>query len=100
MLKPKTLQEIRAMKFLEIYDQCNKKSLTIEEAAMILGVCEKTFRRWRERYEEEGAEGLLDKRLGKMANNAAPVDEVMEMVNLFETKYLNFGVKHLRYLEV
>ena len=94
MLKPKTLQEIRAMKFEDIYERRTEKSLTIEEAAELLGVCERTFRRWCERYEEEGAEGLLDRRLGQMANNAAPVDEVVRMTDLYENKYVDFDVKH------
>lgn len=94
MLKPKTLQEIRAMKFEDVYERRAQRSLTIEEAAEILGVCERTFRRWCESYEEEGMEGLLDKRLGKRANNAAPVDEVIRMTDLYQTKYADFDVKH------
>jgi transposase len=36
------------------------------EAAELLGVGERTFRRWRGRYEEDGEAGLLDRRLGKV----------------------------------
>lgn len=31
----------------------------------IMGVTERTFRRWRDRYEAERAEGLQDRRLGR-----------------------------------
>ena len=34
-----------------------------EEAARLLGVCARTFRRYVDRYEEEGLEGRIDKRL-------------------------------------
>ena len=38
--------------------------LTQEEAARLLGVCERTFRRYVDRYEDEGLDGPPDKRLG------------------------------------
>ena len=46
------------------------------EAAEVLGVSERTFRRWRDRYEAEGADGLYDRRLGRLSARRAPVDEV------------------------
>jgi len=94
MNRTRVLQEIRIMRFEEIYQWRTTKNLTIEEAAEILGVHERTFRRWCRRYEDEGFDGLLDKRLNKVAHNAAPVDEVMEVISLFETKYQNFSVAH------
>ena len=36
---------------------------------------ERTFRRWRERYEAEGAAGLYDRRLGRVSARRAPVDD-------------------------
>lgn len=94
MRKTKLLAELRKMSFKEIYNQRAEKRLTVEEAARILGVCERTFRRHCRRYEEEGIGGLCDKRLGKLANNTAPVDEAMEVISLFETHYPNFSVSH------
>jgi transposase len=82
------------MRFEEIYELRTEKRLTIEEAAKMLCICERTFRRWCERYEDEGADGLHDKRLGRKACNMAPVDEVMDMLNLYESKYPNFTVAH------
>ena len=35
------------------------------EVAEVLGVLERHFRRLRDRYEAEGAEGLVDRRLGR-----------------------------------
>ena len=37
------------------------RRLTQEEAARLLGVCERTFRRYIDRYEEAGLEGLIDR---------------------------------------
>lgn len=71
MNKADLLQGIRKMRFEEIYRQRTEKGLTIEDAARLLGICERTFRRWCERYKEEGLEGLADRRLEKLAHNAA-----------------------------
>jgi hypothetical protein len=35
------------------------------EAGELLGMSERRFRRYRDRYDEDGLEGLLDGRLGK-----------------------------------
>lgn len=94
MKKAEVLQEIRKMRFEEVYRVRPAKRLTVLQAADLLGVTERTFRRWSQRYEEAGAEGLADLRLGRIAHNAAPVDEVMHLLSLFETRYSNFTVAH------
>jgi hypothetical protein len=48
----------------------------------------------RRRYEGEGAEGLYDRRLGRVSARRAPADEVMQVLELFETRYWDFTVKH------
>lgn len=94
MNRTKVLQEVRTMRFETIYLQKTEKQLTVKQASDLLGVHERTFHRWAKRYEEEGAQGLADQRLGKLAHNTAPVDEVTEMLVLFETKYKDFTVSH------
>jgi len=56
------LQEILQMRFEEAYEGWQKGSLTQAEAARLLGVHERTFRRYKDDYEEYGMDGLLDKR--------------------------------------
>ena len=82
------------MRFEELYQWHSEKRVTMEYAAEILGVCERTFRRWCRRYEEEGLGGVCDSRLDRAAHNSAPVDEVMSVLSLFETHYVNFSVSH------
>ena len=82
------------MRFKEVYEQRAHKRLTIEQAADLLGVHERTFRRWAARYEEEGADGLVDRRLDRVAHNAAPVDEVMTLTSLYKTRYSGWNVNH------
>ncbi|NQU03664.1 MAG: helix-turn-helix domain-containing protein, partial [Syntrophaceae bacterium] len=63
MRRAEILQEIRIMRSEEAYSVWTEKRLTQEEAARIVGVCSRTFRRYINRYEEKGLDGLLDKRL-------------------------------------
>lgn len=94
MKRTELLQGIRTMKFEDIYERTAARELSQVEAADILGVSERTFRRWRDRYEAEGAEGLYDRRLGRISARRVPVDTVMEVVGLFETRYHDFTTKH------
>ena len=79
MKQTKLLQEIRIMRFEETYSGWNKGKLTQVEAVQILGVSERTFRRYINRYEDSGLEGLLDKRIEQASNRRAPVDEIAHM---------------------
>jgi len=51
MRRTEVLQGIRLMKFEEILDRTRSRVLSQGEAASVLGVSERTFRRWRERFE-------------------------------------------------
>lgn len=82
------------MKFEEIYGRRFSGQITQEQAAEILGVSVRTVRRWEDRYEADGAEGLYDRRLGKLANNRVPTDTVMEMLELFDTRYWDYTPRH------
>ena len=77
MNRTEWLQELKRMRFQEAYDGYQAKRLSQEEAAMLLGVCPRSFRRYMNRYEEEGLEGLLDRRLNRVSPHRAGVDEVM-----------------------
>ncbi len=82
------------MKFEELYERTISRELCQEDAASILGVSERTFRRWRDRFEAEGADGLYDRRLGRLSDRCVPVDTVMAVLELFDTQYWDFTAKH------
>jgi transposase len=88
------LQEIRMLRFEEIHDRFTKGRLSAAEAAEGLGVSERTFRRQRARYDEEGVSGLLDRRLGKASPHRVPADEVERVLELYRTRYAGWTVKH------
>jgi transposase len=82
------------MKFEDVYGRTYRGELSQSEAAEILGMSERTFRRYRDRYDAEGADGLYDRRLGRVSARRAGVDEVMAVLELFDTRYWDFTAKH------
>lgn len=82
------------MRFEEVYYGWTERHLNQEEAARILGVSDRTFRRYLDRYEEGGYEGLLDKRITQASHRRAPVDEVIAVTNRYRDRHQGWNVKH------
>jgi len=94
MRRTEQLQGLRLMKFEDVYGRSYRGELSQQEAAEILGMSERTFRRWCTRYAAAGADGLYDRRLGRASARRGGVDEVMAMLELFETRYFDFTPWH------
>jgi transposase len=82
------------MRFEEAYAGWQDGRLRQEEAARLLGVCERTLRRYIDRYEEAGLEGLIDRRLAQCSHRRAPVDEVMRLSETYRKRHLGWSAKH------
>jgi hypothetical protein len=82
------------MRFDEAYEGWNEGRLTQAEAARILGMCERSFRRYLVRFEAEGLDGLIDRRLEQMSNRRAPVDEVLALTDRYRNRHRGWNVKH------
>lgn len=82
------------MRFENLLDRHEGGELSQLEAAEMLGVSERTFRRWRDRFREDGADGLLDRRVGKASPRRAPEGELARARALYEEMYGGFTVKH------
>ncbi len=80
------------MRFEEVYDRWTERRLSQQEAAALLGVCERQFRRQCRRYESDGLEGLIDQRLGQVSARRAPVNEVMRLVGQYRRRYEGWTV--------
>jgi transposase len=52
-------------RYVEALERYRGGRLRCMEAAEVLGISERHFRRLRDRYEAEGAEGLIDRRRGR-----------------------------------
>jgi transposase len=64
------------------------------KAAEILGWSPRTLRRWRERYEKDGYDGLLDRRRRSPSPRRAPLAEVERVLRLYRERYAGFNVRH------
>ena len=84
---------IRRMRFSDVLGRTERSELSQIEAAELLGISERTFRRWRERHREEGAPGLSDRRLEPSPRRAS-VAEIERMLGLYRDIYRGFTVKH------
>ena len=82
------------MRFEEAYEGWDAGRLTQAEAGRILGMCERSFRRYLWRYEAEGLEGLIDRRLEQASNRRAPVDEVLALTEQYRIRHSGWNVKH------
>lgn len=71
MNQPRYLQMVRTNRFELIYQRWKKRKLTQAEAGEQLEMSERMFRRYVVRYEEEGKQGLADRRLGKASPRRA-----------------------------
>jgi transposase len=94
MRRTEALQGVRMAMFLNLLHRWESAELNQEEAAALLGVSERTFRRWTRRYEEEGEAGLLDRRLGQASGKRVPTDRADEVERLYRERYQGFTVKH------
>jgi transposase len=94
MRRTEVLQGVRMAMFLNLLRRWESAELNQEEAAELLGIDVRTFRRWTRRYEEEGEAGLLDRRLGKASGKRVPSDRAEEVEALYRERYQGFTVKH------
>ena len=94
MRRTEAHQGVRMIKFLSVFGRYEAAELSQLEAAELLGMSERSFRRWSDRFEENGEAGLLDRRLGKASGKRVPVDRSEEVEALYRTRYQGFTAKH------
>lgn len=94
MRRTAMLWEAFVSRFEEAFDQYQRHRLTAEEAGELLGMSGRNFRRLGNRYEEDGIEGLRDRRVGKVSPRRAPAGELERMHELYRECYSDFTVKH------
>jgi transposase len=94
MRRTTMLWEVFVTRFEEAFGQYRRRRLNADEAGELLGVSGRHFRRLCDRYEEEGSEGLRDRRLGKVSPRRAPRRELERMQELYRERYSDFTVKH------
>ena len=84
----------RMMKLQDVLLKAMAKKITWWTAAEIIGVSDRTMRRWRERLEKDGYSGLADRRKGKVSFRRVPLQTAKEVLGLYQDKYFDLNVRH------
>ncbi|GAC1664146.1 MAG: hypothetical protein PVS2B3_17480 [Steroidobacteraceae bacterium] len=94
MPRVKVLWEAHMMRFEDAFNRHKAGRLTAEDAAELLGISARHFRRQCARFAAEGDDGLRDKRVGRVSGRRAPESELARMRRLYREEYADFTVKH------
>jgi transposase len=84
----------RAMKVQEVILRAMAKKITWWQAAEIIGISDRQMRRWRERYEAFGYDGLFDRRRGQPSPKRVPLATVEKVLGLYRDRYFDLNVRH------
>src|SRR2546429_9477648 len=83
----------RAMKVQEVILRAMAKKITWWQAAEIIGISDRQMRRWRERYEAFGYDGLFDRRQGKPSPKRVPAGRVEQVLGLYRVRDFDLNVR-------
>jgi transposase len=84
----------RMMKLQDVLLKAMAKRISWLSAAEIIGVTPRTMRRWRERLEEQGYDGLRDRRKGKTSQRRVALETCEAVLRLYQEKYFDLNVRH------
>lgn len=82
----------RAMKVEEVYMRAMAKKITWMEAAQILGVTDRTMRRWKREHDKHGY--VIDRRWGKPSEKRVAVEIIEKVLGLYRDQYFDLSVRH------
>ena len=82
------------MKVQEVILRALAKKITWWQAAEIIGISDRSMRRWHQRYEEFGYDGLFDRRRGKPSSKRVPLVQVEQVLALYRDRYFDLNVQH------
>jgi transposase len=84
----------RMMKVQDVLLKAMSKQISWWDAAEIIGVSDRTMRRWRFRLERDGYSGLGDRRKGQPSPQRVPLQTVQEVLRLYQQTYYDLNMKH------
>ncbi|HYY73122.1 MAG TPA: ISNCY family transposase [Candidatus Bathyarchaeia archaeon] len=82
------------MKIQEVILRAMARKITWGQAAEIIGISDRGMRRWRQRYEEFGYDGLYDRRKGRPSPRRVPLATAEQVLALYREKYFDLHVRH------
>ena len=84
----------RAMKLQEVLLRTTTGKIKWWQAAELIGISERQMRRWRKRLDEQGPQGLLDRRQRKPSSRRVPKVQAEEVLSGYRDKYINLNERH------
>ena len=84
----------RMMKLQDVLLKAMARKITWWAAAEIIGVSDRTMRRWRERLEAHGYSGLADRRKGRPSEKRVPLAQVETVLRLYQETYYDLNIRH------
>lgn len=84
----------RAMKIQEVIFKFMAGEISGVEAEEILGYTPRHFYRLRMAYQEQGVDGLVDRRRGRPSPKKAPYEDVQQILRLYWDNYRDYNVAH------
>lgn len=84
----------RAMKFQEVILRAMSKQITWMQAAEILGMSDRNMRRYRNRLEQGGYDGLIDRRTQRPSPKRVAQTTAERVLQLYREQYFDFNVRH------
>src|ERR1700674_2720925 len=84
----------RVMKVQEVMLKAMAGKLKWWEAAEVVGVTDRTMRRWRERLAKHVYSGLYDARKKRPSPKRVPVELLERVLQLYQEKYFDLNVRH------
>ena len=88
------LQERRMQTFQDVLGHWQARRLSTLEAAELLGMSERSFRRYRRRHEDDALDGLFDRRLDRASPRRVPCDQVTWVIEQYRSRHVGWTVKH------
>ena len=82
------------MKLQDVLLKAMAKKITWWDAAEIIGVTDRTMRRWRERLDQDGYAGLGDRRKGKPSVRRVPLAIAEEVLRMYKEIYFDLNMRH------
>ena len=91
MSRTSATHDLRTATFPELYELWTSRQITQAQAAGLLGMSERTFRRYVDKYRKFGRKGLVDRRT--MGSRRAPPEEVATLEKLYANSHLGWSVR-------
>jgi len=82
----------RAMKVQEVFMQAMAKKISWSQGAEIMGITDRTMRRWKRKHEKYGF--VMDRRWGRGSEKRVPVETIEKVLGLYREEYFDFSVRH------